>query len=267
MGRNFSFRTRLLLSFWIVLFLALLLPPWYYYRILTQEVLDEAQRSAIQQLNLVYWMLNQAGDIQTLDDLHGWLVQVGDQVGARITFMAEGGRVVADSQVPPSEIHNLDNHANRPEIVQSQSQDVGVAVRFSMTMQKELIYVAKRVLQRGDIPAGVLRLAAPFSLVQEPLDKLKNSLLLFIALVFASTALLSYALVRRLNKPIRVLIDTAEAISGKDYKRRIHFSPGQDSTPSPGPSTRWRKASKVTFEPLPNRNSSWKPFSTPCRKG
>jgi len=100
MGRNFSFRTRLLLSFWIVLFLALLLPPWYYYRILTQEVLDEAQRSAIKQLNLVHWMLNQAADTQTIEDLHGWLVQVGDQVGARITYMAEGGRVVADSQVP-----------------------------------------------------------------------------------------------------------------------------------------------------------------------
>ena len=228
MGRNFSFRTRLLLSFWIVLFLALLLPPWYYYRILTQEVLDEAQRSAIKQLNLVHWMLNQAADTQTIEDLHGWLVQVGDQVGARITYMAEGGRVVADSQVPFSEIPNLDNHANRPEIVQSQSQEVGVSVRFSMTTQRELIYVAKRVSQRGAVPAGVLRLAAPFAMVQEPLNRLKDSLLLFIALIFASTALLSYALVRRLNKPIRALIDTAEAISGKDYKRRIHFSPGQE---------------------------------------
>ena len=59
MRYNSSFKTRLLLSFWIVLLLALFLPPWYYYQILSREIMDEAQRNAIQQLNLVHWMMGQ----------------------------------------------------------------------------------------------------------------------------------------------------------------------------------------------------------------
>ena len=38
-------------------------------------------------------------------------------------------------------------------------------------------------------------------------------------------------LVRRLNAPIRSLIDTAEAISTRDFKRRIHSSPGHEFYP------------------------------------
>ena len=158
-------------------------------------------------------------------------MEVGKQQGVRFTYVAEGGRVIADSQVPFSEIPNLDNHASRPEIVGAQGQEVGVAVRFSGRRPKRAHLCGEKIRKEGAIPSGVLRLAAPFSQVREPLDRLKNSLLLFLALVFLATALLSYALVRRLNKPIRVLIDTAEAIGTQDYKRRIHSSPGQEFYP------------------------------------
>jgi len=231
MQRNYSFRKRMLFSFWIVLLLALLLPPWYYYRILTREIFDEMQTNAVQQLNLVHWLISREGDFRTVENLNDWLVEVGKQLEVRITYVAEGGRVIADSQVPFLEIPNLDNHASRPEIVEARSQEVGAIVRFSRTTQSELIYTARAIPENGVVPAGVLRLAAPFSKVKEPLGRLKDSFLLFIALFFGATAFLSYVLIRRLNKPIRAMIDTAEAISTKDFKRRIHSIPGQEFYP------------------------------------
>jgi len=231
MRNRASFRTRLLLSFWVVLLLALLLPPSYYYRILTRQIMEETQRDAIQQLNLVHWMVSHEKGLRTIEELNTLLVEIGKQSSARITYVADGGRVIADSQVPFSEIPNLESHAARPEYIEARGQGLGVIVRFSGTVQRELIYVAKTIHNEGAIPSGVLRLAAPLSNVKEPADRLKNSLLLFLVFTSLATAFLTYILIRRLNRPIQVMIDTAEAIGTKDYKRRIHASPGHEFYP------------------------------------
>jgi two-component system, OmpR family, phosphate regulon sensor histidine kinase PhoR len=231
MRDNYSFRTRTLLSFWIVLLLALFLPPWYYFRTLHRGVLEDSIGRATQELNLVEWMLRREQKISTTADLQTWLGELGRKLGVRITYVAEGGKVVADSEVPASEIPNLENHAGRPEIMQTQSREIAVIVRFSGTTQKELIYTAKRVPGIAGIPAGVLRVAAPLSKVKEPLESLKLSFLLFLSVVFLATAAISYLLIRRINKPLAEMIETAEAISSKDYNRRIHSSPGQEFYP------------------------------------
>lgn len=231
MRQNYTLRTRILLSFWVVLLAALLLPPWYYFRILTHETMEETTKNAVQQLNLAMWMLNREKDVRTVDDLQKWIVELGAQFGLRLTYVAEGGRVIADSVVPRAEIPNMDNHATRPEIVEAHDREVAVVTRFSRTTQTELLHVAKSVEGKGTIPSGVLRLATPLSKIREPLNRLEDSLLLFLALLSMATAGVSYLLVRRLNKPIRAMIRTAEAIATRDFKTRIHASPGQEFYP------------------------------------
>jgi two-component system phosphate regulon sensor histidine kinase PhoR len=156
---------------------------------------------------------------------------MGKQMQVRLTYVEEGGKVIADSQVPVTEIPNLDNHSDRPEIIQSMSRELAVVVRYSRTTQKELIYAAKRVSAVNAVPAGVLRLAAPLSKVKDPLERLKHSFILFLVMVLLASALLSYVIIRRLNRPIRAMIEAAEAISVKDYTRRIHSTPGQELHP------------------------------------
>ncbi|NTU48570.1 MAG: cell wall metabolism sensor histidine kinase WalK, partial [Syntrophobacteraceae bacterium] len=123
------------------------------------------------------------------------------------------------------------NHSDRPEIMASMTQEMALLVRFSRTTQKVLIYAARRVPGENSIPAGVLRLAAPFSRVKEPLERLKHSFILFLALVLSASTLLSTIILRRLNRPIKAMIETAEAISVRDYARRIHSTPGHEFHP------------------------------------
>lgn len=231
MQHNYSFRTRLLVSFWIILSLTLLLPSWYYYHIVHRDALEESREDAVRQLKLAGWMLDFHHHVEDVEDLQSLLVALGKQMQVRLTYVAEGGKVIGDSQVPPSEIPNLDNHADRPEIIQSMSQEMAVVVRFSRTIQKELIYAAMRVPGKQSVPPGVLRLAAPLSKVKEPLERLKQSFILFLILVLLAGALLTYVIVRRLNRPVRAMIEAAEAISERDYTRRIHSAPGQEFYP------------------------------------
>lgn len=214
-----------------MLLAALLVPPWYYFRSLSSQVLEETRGSAVHKLYVIQWTLERQKDIRSAEDLNKILVQFGDKLGVRLTYIAEGGRVIADSQVPFADIPNLDNHAARPEIVQSLVQEVGSALRFSGTEGKDLMYTAKRVSGIGTIPPGVLRIAAPLSKMKEPVDRLKVSSFVFLGISFVAFAAISYLLIRRLNRPVRALIETAEAISSREYGKRIRVSPGQEFYP------------------------------------
>ncbi len=231
MNRSYSFRTRMMLTFWVMLLAALLLPPWYYFRSLTSQVLDESRENGVQQLHFVQWTLQRASDIRSAENLNILLVDIGEKLGVRLTYIAEGGKVIADSQVPFSEIPNLDNHAARPEVAQSLGREIGSSLRFSGTAGKDLMYTATRITGIAGIPPGVLRIAAPLSKMKEPVDRLKVSFLIFLLIFFIAIVAVSYFLIRRLNRPIQALIETAEAISSKDYSRRIRMSPGHEFHP------------------------------------
>ncbi|MEI8256049.1 MAG: hypothetical protein WCJ30_10295, partial [Deltaproteobacteria bacterium] len=76
---------------------------------------------------------------------------------ARVTLIAPGGRVVADSSVTHDRVASLENHASRPEVRDAVRTGTGISQRASATIGEPLTYVARRV----DGPGGawVLRLA------------------------------------------------------------------------------------------------------------
>jgi two-component system phosphate regulon sensor histidine kinase PhoR len=226
-----SFRTRLLLSFWVILFLALLLPLLYYRSTLSREITSETRSGAVQRLNLVHWLLLNEPPFPDLKHLQEWTEHVGPQVGARITYVTEEGRVIADSLVPASEIPTLESHASRPEIIQAHQEEIGLSMRHSHTVGKNLMYAATRIQGRGAIPRGVVRVATPISELRDRLDTLTRDFALIMALTFVATIILSYALVRQLAAPLRKMIGAAEAIGHGGYNQRIRFYPGKEFVP------------------------------------
>ena len=226
-----SFRTRLLLSFWVILFLALLFPLLYYRSTLSREIISETRSGAVQRLNVVHWLLLHERHFPDLEHLQHWTEQLGPQLGARITYINGEGRVIADSLVPASQIPTLESHADRPEVIQALQEEIGLSMRYSPTVDKDLMYAATRIEGRGPIPQGVIRVATPISEVKHRLDTLTRDFLLLLVLTFVATIILSYALVRQLEAPLRKMIGAAEAIGGGDYNQRLRFYPGKEFVP------------------------------------
>lgn len=231
MLERFSFRTRLLLSFWAIIFLALLLPLLYYRSTLRRDVISEARSGAIQRLNLVHWLLHQERGFPDAEHLQQWLERLGPQLGARITYVNEAGKVIADSEVPSSEISSLASHSSRPEIIQAMQEEVGLIMRHSHTVGKDLMYAARRIRAPGRIAPGVVRVAMSVSPIKERLDALSRDFILIMALTFVATILVSYILVRQLEAPLRKMIGTAEAIGTGDYSQRVRFYPSTEFLP------------------------------------
>jgi two-component system phosphate regulon sensor histidine kinase PhoR len=231
MLKNLSFRSRLLLSFWGVIFLALLLPSIYYRQTLSRDIEADTRSNAIHQLNLAFWLFYQEQPFQTATSLQEWCKTLGEHLGTRITYVAEDGKVIADSRVSFSRVPAMDNHANRPEIIQAYKEDLGTSTRYSTTLGKHLIYSARRTNGHGAIPSGVIRVAVPFSEVKRRLDNLSKNFLLTIVITLLATFFLSYILVRQLEIPIRRMIRAAQAVGSGDYRERIRRYPGKEFLP------------------------------------
>jgi len=149
---------------------------------------------------------------------------LGHRTQSRLTVIDADGKVIADSQTVPD---SMNNHSNRPEILQAAQNGIGMASRYSQTLQTQMIYYALPITSNGEL-IGFARTALPQVAVGEKLSTLRLIVLLS-ALVAAITALIiGLYLARRFSEPLINMIKAAEAISQGDYNRRITVSQGDE---------------------------------------
>jgi signal transduction histidine kinase len=79
--------------------------------------------------------------IKTFEDLDKKVKKIKKLTNIRVTIVDDNGIVIAESDKDKS---TMDNHANRNEIIESKYQEYGDTIRYSNTLQKELLYVSKR---------------------------------------------------------------------------------------------------------------------------
>jgi len=104
-----------------------------------------------------------------------YLQKLAKKTKARVTYIDSSGRVLFDSN---HKIEGMDNHLLRAEIQEAKAKGVGESIRYSNTLKKELIYVAKRVKN------GYLRLAyAQRSIYNKVVDMMAKILIYFLILV------------------------------------------------------------------------------------
>jgi two-component system phosphate regulon sensor histidine kinase PhoR len=129
----------------------------------------------------------------------------------RITIIDSQGWVLVDTDSPPQQ---LDNHGDRPEILRAFAGKPNAVVRFSDTLQQDLLYYAKRL--NLDDPY-VLRVAMPYNQVVTA----ARSMYWFIGfgvLLFVIFSLVTfYLLDRTVERPLKHLAQTAEYYAGLDF--------------------------------------------------
>ena len=225
MKGNISFKMLLLLALWGLLTFAVVLPSWYAYTSLDSTIEAEARRQLIQQLHLISSLMMQREEFQGVEQLQRWLIEISLPIELRLTYVAMNGHVLADSEILFDRIKDLEDFSGRPEIAQAMNGELGFMTRFSKIMQWEQVFAAKSIQPRGNIPPGILRLAAPVSQLHRQLDRLRHLFLLMLLLAFTLSPLIGVLLFRRLRKSTQALAQAIDAVTEKDFRQRIHFSP------------------------------------------
>ena len=158
-----------------------------------------------------------------LDALVGRLSVAQD---ARITVIDVDGRVLADSDVSYGDLGALDNHGSRIEVLDALRGGVGVARRYSHTLQQDMIYVAVPYGPKG-APAGVVRAAQPLVHETEAIGRLRRALLGTSLVAVLLAVLLSGLASQLLWRTVRDLVRNARAVAeGKG--RRVDVPKGDD---------------------------------------
>jgi len=225
MSLKFRLRIRLLLLLWGIFLLALFLPSLYFNSYLKNEILLETQASAVRELSLVKDLMSREDIFTSPERLYAWLRRVSDPLKARITYLDEGGRVIADTDVPFDRTSTLDNLANRPEIVEAYSEITGSSLRHDGTTDANLLYVAQRIDARGKIPAGFLRVGIPLSSIFYALRNIAIVQRLIILIGFIAFAIMSLGLMVSTSRSVSLLSRAVDSIGQGNVKALLQFHP------------------------------------------
>jgi len=109
-------------------------------------------------------------DPQEISALQTWIERIGAS-GVRVTVVTAEGLVLADSQ---SEAQTMENHRERPEIMQAMAEGSGRSIRHSATINRELLYYAVRQRSTTGKPF-VMRFALPEETVNPVLGPFRRS--------------------------------------------------------------------------------------------
>jgi two-component system phosphate regulon sensor histidine kinase PhoR len=150
--------------------------------------------------------------------------------GTRITIIRRDGVVIADSAEDPA---RMENHAQRPEVVQALSRPgaVGSSTRESATVRRPLLYVAAAVMRPGaphdsGEVLGVARVAYPLTAVEQARSRLWLNAALAVLLVSLPAALLGVLLVRSIVGPLSSLREAARRFGRGDLSARSRVTAG-----------------------------------------
>ncbi|MDD4951397.1 MAG: ATP-binding protein [Desulfovibrionaceae bacterium] len=231
MNSGFSFRNRLVLAFWAVLFLALLGPALYFGHRIKSEVREEAVQEVARQLRALDWTLGHAGGARDLRWLDATIKGLAARLDMRITYIADGGQVLADSAFSLDRVGELENHAARPEVLEARRAPMGASLRYSASVGGELIYAARSTSGYGRVPPGVLRIAKPFTRVTALVDRAGGHLLAVLAASFLVAAILVALVIKTMTDGVRGMVKVAMDIGEGGLDKRITTVPGREFAP------------------------------------
>ena len=148
--------------------------------------------------------------------------ELGQLSAARVTLIALDGVVLGDSSVPIEAVPNIDNHADRPEVLQAlQRGDYGISQRYSETVEQMMLYIAAP-WREGEELRGTVRLSLPLTDVEAAIGQLRRSAT-FAALAAVLVSLLVAMIAAQLgSRAARGLTRIAEQMSAGDLTVRSH---------------------------------------------
>ena len=154
--------------------------------------LNQVEKNLIQNIDILSVILEDTKDINSIKDI---IKDLSKKLNLRISIINENGEVVAESH---KNIEDIKNHSNRVEIIEARNIGLGKDTRVSETINKDLIYIAKKVSFNEEI--YYLRMADYTNKITDNFKKLTFEIFIYISffliIAFISTYFISIKIQR-----------------------------------------------------------------------
>ena len=156
--------------------------------------------------------------------INGQCKVIGENTGTRVTVILPSGVVIGDSS---GDIHTMENHMKRPEIMAALKRKKGLSIRYSATLDQRMMYIALPVMDDQRVIA-VVRTAFSISAIDGEIKAIRNNV--FIALFFTllAAALVSLYVTRRITRPIEQMKKGAMIFAGGNLEARLAIPPSEE---------------------------------------
>ncbi|SHJ56671.1 two-component system, OmpR family, phosphate regulon sensor histidine kinase PhoR [Clostridium cavendishii DSM 21758] len=133
----------------------------------------------------------------------------------RFSYINKDGKVIYDTD---TELDKLDNHQNREEIVMAKKTGSGTSVRYSKTLNKNMVYCASK-LRDGSI----VRTSVPMNNVKIFQNENIKYYLIILVFVIILSILLSIKLTKMIIAPVKELQFITSRIAKGELDRRVNI--------------------------------------------
>lgn len=149
-----------------------------------------------------------------------WADKTGNLINARVTIIDKIGRVLGDSEVEFQDLQEVENHGDRPEVIQAFATGFGESRRFSSTINMDLVYFAAP-FGRPENPQGIIRIAVPVSEIEDSLAQIHRLIWLAVGLGFVLVFAFGFFVSKTLTGSVKDMADAASRIAKGDFSTKV----------------------------------------------
>lgn len=145
---------------------------------------------------------------------------IGPKTGKRITLIADNGKVFADSE---KDIDVMENHSDRPEIIESKKKGIGTSIRYSKTLKKNMLYVAIPFI-RQDGKHSTIRTSIPLITLTETMEPVLTKLTIASLFAILASIFFSFIISSVISHPIKNIQKVVENFSDGKFDAKLESS-------------------------------------------
>lgn len=142
----------------------------------------------------------------------------------RITLLDTDGNVLVDSWEPAL---SLDNHQSRQEISDALQGKSATSIRYSDTIDQNMLYVAVPVYQNGML-AGIVRTASTLQPIEDAYSVTRRAIYSALWVTCLLAIIIGLWLAHKNTRPILAIVTEAQRIAKGDFDRRMHLKTGDE---------------------------------------
>ena len=219
MKKNIKLIWRIYPSYLILTLLVLAAMIWFTafsWRNFFLERTKENLNARTQLFESIFTNSIQSPDTKAVDRL---CKKIAGSSETRITIILKNGKVIGDSTKDPD---SMDNHANRPEIQKALQGTIGSSIRYSGTVRKKMMYVARPLIINHEIQS-VLRMSIPIALMDTEILSIHYKIIAGGILIAVIVSFISFFIAQGITRPIEEMRKGAERFAGGDLDHRLYL--------------------------------------------
>ncbi len=207
------FQTRFFLSALSAAFLALAVAGVLFATSMRRQTNERITSTLVAEARLAADLLARDTALVTTAALDDEADRIGQLLGARVTFIAADGTVLGDSFETLEGVAAMDNHAQRPEVVDARASGLGRSRRHSATVNTDMEYVAVPVRH----PAiAFIRVALPLADIRSQLQPVLRATFAALGLALVGGVAIAWLFSRRIGQRVQLIAQVAERYRSGD---------------------------------------------------